>query len=300
MLQIEPCPNILRRMKLKNFQIKDGDKNVLKKHKTSIQPFYNSDDETKQELNRTQKKLSDLQELLYAQNQWAVLIVLQGMDTAGKDGLIEHVMKSVNPQGCDVTSFKQPTHLELDHDFLWRAHANLPQRGKIGVFNRSYYEDVIVPMVHPQVLDRSQLPYKIRRSKNLMKDRCNDIVHFEKYLARQGVLIIKIFLHLSKNEQKNRLLSRLENEEKNWKFEGSDIAERQHWANYQKAYSFCIQHTSYDEAPWYIIPADDKPTARLIASNLISTKIENLNLAFPKVDAKKKKELARYHHQLKK
>lgn len=285
-------------MKMKNFEVKESEKHPLKKHKTLIKPLFKTEDEAKDELKKTQGQLSDYQELLYAQNQWSVLVVLQGMDTAGKDGLIEHVMKSVNPQGCEVTSFKQPTHLELDHDFLWRTHAHLPQRGRIGVFNRSYYEDVIVPSVHPEILDSSQLPNEVR-SKKLIKDRCHDIVNFEKYLARQGVLVIKIFLHLSKQEQKNRLLRRLEIPEKNWKFEASDMVERGFWDKYQKAYNFCIEHTTHETAPWYVIPADDKLTARVIASDLITSKMSELKLSFPKVDAEKQRLLKKYRAELK-
>lgn len=286
-------------MNIKHFEIKKSQKVSLKKFETLTKPLYEDEVLMKDELKKCQKQLSDYQELLYAQNQWSVLIVLQGMDTAGKDGLIEHVMKSVNPQGCDVTSFKQPTHLEMDHDFLWRIHANLPQRGKIGVFNRSHYEDVVAPFVHPEFLENSQLPKEIADSKKILKQRCHDIVNFEKYLARQGTVVIKIFLHLSKHEQKSRLLSRLEIPEKNWKFEPSDMAERNYWDKYQKAYSFCFENTSHEEAPWYIIPADDKPMARLIASHIINSKIAELNLCIPTVSPTTKKLLNKYRLQLK-
>ena len=286
-------------MKLKNFTLDHEQKNPLKKYPTQIKSLFESEDETKNELKHSQEKLANFQELLYAQNEWAVLIVLQGMDTAGKDSLIEHVMKSVNPQGCDVTSFKRPTHLELNHDFLWRVHAHLPERRKIGVFNRSYYEDIIVPLVHPEVLKSSQLPKQILNSKKLLSDRCHDIVNFEKYLARQGIIVIKIFLHLSKNEQKNRLLRRLEIPEKNWKFDPNDMTERSFWSEYQRAYNFCLQKTSHEKAPWYVIPADDKNTARLIASQLIVSRMKELNLAFPKTSAENQKQLKQYEKILK-
>jgi PPK2 family polyphosphate:nucleotide phosphotransferase len=287
-------------MKIKNFKIQKPKKNILSTHKTRMKSPFNSENDLNNSLKKSQDRLSELQELLYAQNNWSVLIVLQGMDTAGKDGLIEHVMKSVNPQGCDVTSFKKPTHLEFDHDFLWRAHANLPQRGKIGVFNRSYYEDVIVPMVHPEILGESQLPTELQKSKSLLKDRCSDIIHFEKYLARQGTVIIKLFLHLSKDEQKNRLLHRLETPEKNWKFEPSDMNERKFWNKYQDAYNFCIQHTSHEIAPWYVIPADDKPMARVVASKIITESLDQIDLKIPKLSAELQNELGKYRAQLKK
>jgi PPK2 family polyphosphate:nucleotide phosphotransferase len=285
-------------MKIKNFRIEKPQKKILSQHKTKIKSPFESESDLEESLKKSQDRLSDLQELLYAQNHWSVLIVLQGMDTAGKDGLIEHVMKSVNPQGCDVTTFKKPTHLEFDHDFLWRAHANLPQRGKIGVFNRSYYEDVIVPMVHPEILEESQLPVELRNSKSLLKDRCSDIIHFEKYLARQGTVIIKLFLHLSKDEQKARLLHRLETPNKNWKFEPADMNERKFWKTYQEAYEFCIEHTSHEIAPWYVIPADDKPMARVVASKIITESLEKIDLKIPKLSADMQKLLGKYRDQL--
>lgn len=281
----------------KDFKVEAAQKNALKFYPSLVEPLYQNEKEARELLNKTLKNLSTDQELLYAQNEWSVLVVLQGLDTAGKDGLVKHVMKGVNPQGCSVTSFKKPTHLELAHDFLWRAHLQIPARGQIGVFNRSYYEDIVVPFVHPESVATMQLPIELR-NKKLLERRCEDIINFENYLARQGVIVIKIFLNLSRAEQKKRLLSRLDEEAKNWKFSEADLLERQFWAQYQKAYNFCIEKTSHDQAPWHIIPADDKLNARLIASKIISQRIHELNLSFPKIDAKQKALLTKYRKKL--
>jgi PPK2 family polyphosphate:nucleotide phosphotransferase len=226
--------------------------------------------------------LSKAQELLWAGNTWSVLVILQGMDTAGKDGTIKHVMSGVNPQGCRVTSFKVPLPEETDHDFLWRYSGKLPERGEIGVFNRSYYEDVLVVKVHPGLLDNQQMPPG-KRGKNFWNQRYEDINCFEQHLVRNGTLILKFFLHISKDEQKRRLLERLDNREKYWKFSLSDLAERQYWEGYQKAYEVVFGKTSTDIAPWYIIPADYKWAARTLVSDIIATRIESLPLHYPKV-----------------
>ncbi len=284
--------------KVKDFRYTHAARDTLSHAKTEIKPQYESAEAEKLALQKAQTELSMMQELLYAQNEWAVLIILQGMDTSGKDGLIRHVMNGVNPQGCSVASFKKPTVHELDHDFLWRCHREIPERGKIGVFNRSYYEDIVVPMVHPEILETSQIPPSLRQGKRFYEHRCEAIVQFEKYLARQGVLVLKIFLHISKKEQKKRLLSRLEEPDKNWKFEEGDLIERKHWNKYQKAYSFCFQHTSHAHGPWHILPADNKLQARVLASQIIIKAIAELNLKFPKVEPAKKKAIAGYRQKL--
>lgn len=285
---------------IKSYQIRHAKKNILHDLLTREKTIYSEENQSLEALKKAQHELAHQQELLFAQRQWSVLVVLQGMDTAGKDSLIEHVMKGINPQGCDVTSFKRPTVRELSHDFLWRAHLQIPERGKIGVFNRSYYEDIIVPYVHSEVLESSSLPEKVLKSKEILKHRCLDVINFEKYLLRQGVLIIKIFLHLSKGEQKTRLLSRLETPSKNWKFEASDIRERKFWKSYQQAYNFCFERTSHEDAPWNIIPADDKTSAHLIASKIITYHLEDLKLKFPEAEAEVQKKLKKFKHDLKK
>lgn len=288
-------------MKIKSadFIVKPDQSVSLKKAKTSIKPFYKTPVDANEVLLGIQKSIAEQQQRLYAQSTWAVLIVIQGMDTAGKDGLIKNVLKDVDPQGCSVTSFKKPSGQELKHDFLWRTHHPMATRGEIKVFNRSYYEDVIVPYVVPEILQTSGLPEKILKSKSLLKDRCEDIVSHERYLANQGILVIKIFLHLSKKEQKSRLLARFEDPDKNWKVEESDLIARNMWDKYQKAYEFCISKTSHKAAPWYIIPADDKPTARLIASKIITEKIAELNLDFPKLKPAEVKKLKNLRRRLK-
>ncbi len=233
-------------------------------------------------LEESRARLSNAQELLWAGDTWSVLVILQGMDTAGKDGTIKHVMSGVNPQGCRVTSFKVPTPEESDHDFLWRYGMKVPGRGEIGVFNRSYYEDVLVVKVHPDLLNNQQLP-RGKRGKNFWDQRYEDINCFERHLVRDGTLILKFFLHISKEEQKNRLLGRLENREKYWKFSLSDLAERRYWDDYQRAYETMLSKTSTEVAPWYVVPADYKWAARTLISDVIAKRIESLSLRYPKV-----------------
>jgi PPK2 family polyphosphate:nucleotide phosphotransferase len=233
-------------------------------------------------LEASRTSLAAAQELLYASNIYSVLIILQGMDTAGKDGTIKHVMSGVNPQGCRVTSFKVPTHEETDHNFLWRYSKALPARGEIGVFNRSYYEDVLVVKVHPGILEGQQLPPG-KRGNRFWNGRYEDIVDFERHLTRNGTLILKFFLHLSKDEQKRRLTERLQDSEKYWKFSLSDLAERQYWDQYQKVYETMLGKTSTTFAPWYIIPADTKWAARTLIADIIATGIQRLDLAYPEV-----------------
>jgi PPK2 family polyphosphate:nucleotide phosphotransferase len=235
-------------------------------------------------------RLSDLQQTLYAQDQWAVLLILQGMDGAGKDGVIRHVMSGVNPQGCEVYSFKQPSQEDLSHDFLWRTSKLLPQRGRIGIFNRSYYEEVLVVRVHPELLGKEQLPHSAGKKK-IWRERFEDINAFETYLNRNGVLVRKFFLHLSKEEQRNRFLSRLDEPDKNWKFSEADVRERARWEDYMKAYEDMIRHTATPHAPWFVVPADHKWFTRMVVSSVIIDTLESLHLTYPRVDETKRKEL---------
>jgi PPK2 family polyphosphate:nucleotide phosphotransferase len=233
---------------------------------------------------------SQMQERLYAQDRWALLLIFQGMDAAGKDGAIKHVMSGVNPQGCDVYSFKAPTNEELDHDYLWRCHKVMPERGKIGIFNRSYYEEVLVVRVHPGLLKAGKLPDRLL-TKHVWDERYEDINAFERYLTRNGVVIRKFFLYISKKEQKRRFLERLEDSKKNWKFSLADIKERSFWKDYKEVYEEMIQKTATKQAPWYVIPADNKWFARLIVASAVVEAMDGLNLTFPDVDKAKKTEL---------
>jgi PPK2 family polyphosphate:nucleotide phosphotransferase len=241
-------------------------------------------------LNAREGVLSRLQEKLYAQDRWAVLIVLQALDAAGKDGVIKHVMSGVNPQGCDVHSFKAPSNEELDHDYLWRTQKCTPARGKIGIFNRSYYEEVLVVRVHPTLLRAEKLPDALI-TKHIWDERYEDINAFEEYLTRNGVVIRKFFLHVSKEEQKKRFLERLEDPKKNWKFYMADVNERGFWNDYQEAYEEMIQNTARKHAPWFVVPADNKWFTRLIVASAVIQALDELHLSFPVVDKAKKKEL---------
>jgi PPK2 family polyphosphate:nucleotide phosphotransferase len=235
--------------------------------------------------------LAELQDMLYAQDCWAVLLIFQAMDAAGKDGTIKHVMSGVNPQGCQVYSFKTPSSEELDHDFLWRCMKYVPERGRIGIFNRSYYEETLVVRVHPEFLEKQTLPPELV-TKDIWKERFHDIRSFESYLTRNGVVIRKFFLHVSKGEQKRRFLERLENPEKNWKFSANDIRERAFWGDYMTAYEDMIRHTSTSEAPWYVVPADNKWFTRIVVASAVIETLAALNLHYPKVSKEKLKELA--------
>jgi len=249
-------------------------------------------------LERGIARLSDLQEKLYAQDRWGVLVILQAMDAAGKDSTIKHVMSGVNPQGCGVTSFKSPSSEDLDHDFLWRGLRFLPERGKIGIFNRSYYEEVLVVRVHPEMLAREKMPARLVTNK-IWQERFEDINAFERYLSRNGVLVLKMFLNLSKKEQRKRFLERLDTPEKNWKFSESDVMERQHWDKYMEAYEEMIRNTSSKCAPWYVIPADHKWFTRLVFAEVIIHTLDGLDLCFPKIDPAKQKDLKRARAALK-
>jgi PPK2 family polyphosphate:nucleotide phosphotransferase len=235
--------------------------------------------------------LAEEQDMLYAQDRWSLLLVFQALDAAGKDGTIKHVMSGVNPQGCQVFSFKQPSPEELDHDFMWRYVRNLPERGRIGIFNRSYYEEVLVVRVHPEILKRQKLP-PVVVGKEIWDERLADIADFESYATRQGIKILKFFLHVSRNEQKKRFMERLDEPEKNWKFSTSDVQERKFWSDYMHAFEEAIRATASKHAPWFVVPADNKWFTRLVVAAAIVDAMENLNLAYPKVDAAKRKQLA--------
>jgi PPK2 family polyphosphate:nucleotide phosphotransferase len=246
--------------------------------------------QAKQALKEGTEALAELQEMLYAQDKWAVLLIFQGMDAAGKDSAIKHVMSGVNPQGCEVSSFKAPNNEELDHDYLWRCARRLPERGRIGVFNRSYYEETLVVRVHSELLARQKLPPELV-SKSIWDERFEDIGNFERYLTRNGVLIRKFFLHVSKKEQKKRFLERLDHPEKNWKFSAADIAEREFWKDYMKAYEDTIRHTATKRAPWYVVPADNKWFTRVVVAAAIVDALWSLDLHYPKIDGARRKEL---------
>jgi PPK2 family polyphosphate:nucleotide phosphotransferase len=248
-------------------------------------------------LEQSSAMASQMQEKLYAQNRWGLLLIFQGMDAAGKDGAIKHVLSGVNPQGCDVFSFKTPTNEELDHDYLWRCHKVVPERGKIGIFNRSYYEELLVVRVHPGLLENERLPDSLV-TKHIWDERYEDINAFERYLTRNGVMIRKFFLYISKEEQKKRFLARLDDSKKNWKFSMADIKERGFWKDYQEAYEEMIRKTATKYAPWYVVPADNKWFTRLIVASAIVEALCELDLAFPDVDKEKKKELEQIRDSL--
>lgn len=251
---------------------------------------WRSKEHAEEALQESVGRMSELQDRLYAQDQWALLLIFQAMDAAGKDGAIKHVMSGVNPQGCQVYSFKAPSDVELQHDFLWRTTRDLPERGHIGIFNRSYYEEVLVVRVHPQILKSQKTPPSLV-NKDIWKERFEDICCFERHMARSGTVIRKFFLHLSKKEQKKRFLSRLDELEKNWKFSAADIHERKYWDQYQKAYEDMIANTATRHAPWYVVPADNKWFSRLVVSTVIVDALESLDLNYPKVGAAELKEL---------
>jgi PPK2 family polyphosphate:nucleotide phosphotransferase len=276
---------------VKPFQIDAGKHFRLKDHDPGHTAGVHSKAEGEKLLQEGIAKLADLQDKLYAQDNYALLLVFQAMDAAGKDGAIKHVMSGVNPQGCQVYSFKAPSSEELDHDYMWRTMKRMPERGRIGIFNRSYYEEVLVVRVHPELLQGERIPPELV-SKNIWKQRFEDINCFERYLTRNGVVIRKFFLNLSKKEQKRRFLARLDEPEKNWKFSAADIKERACWDEYMNAFEDMIQHTATPDAPWHVIPADNKWFSRIAVAEAVIDTLENLNLSYPKVDDAKAKELA--------
>ena len=280
------------------FKVPVGGQVDLKKWPTEVKPCFKSKKDYQHKLSEHVQALSLQQGLLYASNAYSILLVVQGMDTAGKDGVIKHVMSGINPQGCEVFSFKQPSAEELKHDFLWRTSCRLPERGRIGIFNRSYYEEVIIVRVHPGLLQAQGLPKELLDKKTLWEDRYRSIVDLENHLRRNGTRIIKVFLHLSKAEQRKRLLERIEVPEKNWKASAGDIAERKVWNRYQKAYGACLGATSTPDTPWYVVPADDKKNAQLIVSRIILDTLEGLQMKYPEAGKARHKELKAIRKQL--
>jgi PPK2 family polyphosphate:nucleotide phosphotransferase len=272
------------------FRVNDGKHFRLKDYDPGDTGHWRSKEHAEEAVQEGIARTADLQDKLYAQDNWALLLIFQALDAAGKDGAIKHVMSGVNPQGCQVHSFKAPSEVELQHDFLWRTTCELPERGHIGIFNRSYYEEVLVVRVHPAILKSQKTPPSLV-GKKIWEERFEDICGFERHMARSGTVIRKFFLHLSKKEQKKRFLARLEEPEKNWKFSASDIHERNYWGDYQNAYEEMIQATSTKDAPWYVVPADNKWFSRLVISAVIVDTLESLDLCYPKVDEAKLKEL---------
>ncbi len=275
----------------KKFRLKDVDPGDTAWLKDEDKP------QSKEALEHGVAALAEYQDMLYAQDRWSVLLIFQAMDAAGKDGAIKHVMSGVNPQGCQVSSFKGPSPEELDHDYLWRCTRQLPQRGCIGIFNRSYYEETLAVRVNPAFLAGQKLPPELV-TKKIWDERFEDIRNYEKYLTRNGVVIRKFFLHVSKDEQLKRFLSRLDEPEKNWKFSTADAASREHWGDYMEAYEQTVRHTATDDAPWYVVPADNKWFTRIVVASVVVDTLASMDLHYPKVDAAKRKELAKVREDL--
>jgi len=281
----------------KDFRVEGGRKVRLHKWATDIRALYKSEKHYKEMLTAEVRELSALQRLLYASDSYSVLLIFQAMDAAGKDGAISHVLTGVNPQGCEVHSFKHPSTEELEHDFLWRTTCRLPARGRIGVFNRSYYEEVLVVRVHPEILHGEHIP-QVRDSKETWEGRYRSIVELEKHLHRNGTRVIKFFLHLSKEEQRRRFLARIDEPDKNWKFSQDDLAERKFWNQYMRAYEDCLNATSTRTAPWHVVPADDKYNARLIISRIVIDALQGLQLSYPEITPARRSELRAIRKQL--
>lgn len=282
----------------KDFLVAPGKKIKLKDWPTRLDDMYKSKEHYQTLQRELVEELASLQRIHYASNSYAVLLIFQGMDCSGKDGVIRHVMSGINPQGCEVYSFKQPSSNELQHDFLWRTNIRLPGRGRIGIFNRSYYEEVLIVRVHPEILHHQGLPEELLDEKIVWEGRYRSIVDFEDHLYRNGTRVVKFFLHLSQEEQRERFLARIDDPDKNWKFELSDIKEREYWKEYRKAYEDCLRETSTNHAPWYIVPADDKENARLIVSQIVLDTFKKLKLEFPKVTKEHKEELQKLRNCL--
>jgi len=274
-----------------DFRVRAGMNVDLNKWPTRVKPRYHSPEEYHALLEEHTRKLSAQQSLLYASDRYALLLIFQAMDAAGKDSAIKHVMSGVNPQGCQVFSFKHPSAEDLDHDFLWNAARKLPERGKIGIFNRSYYEEVLIVRVHPEILQGQRVPVELLDPETIWRDRYRSIVNLEEHLHRNGTRVIKFFLHLSKEEQRKRFLKRIDEPEKNWKFSLADIEERKYWKQYMKAYEACLSATSTRAAPWYIVPADDKGNAQLIVSRIVLDALKGLGMAYPKSGPRRRREL---------
>jgi PPK2 family polyphosphate:nucleotide phosphotransferase len=286
------------KINIKDFRVSAGEKVKLNKWPTQVKPIYQSEKKYKELLKKQVEELSAYQQLQYASNSYAVLLIFQAMDAAGKDGAIRHVMSGINPQGCQVFSFKHPSAEELDHDFLWRTTQALPERGRIGIFNRSYYEEVLIVRVHPEILQAQGIPDGLSNKKTIWEERYRSIVNLENHLHRNGTRIIKFFLHLSEEEQRKRFIERIDEPEKNWKFSLADVEERKFWKQYMHAYEECLSATSTRNAPWYVVPADDKENARLIISQIILDTFKALKLAYPEPSAEHRRELQLIRKQL--
>ena len=282
----------------KKFRVREGDKVDLDQWPTVIKTLHKSKDEYRELLAGHVAQLSDQQQLLYASNRYALLLIFQAMDAAGKDGAIRHVMSGVNPQGCQVYSYKHPSPAELQHDFLWRTTRDLPERGRIGIFNRSYYEEVLIVRVHPEILRGEGLPDVPSGGKDVWRERYRSITGLERHLHRNGTRVVKFLLHLSKDEQRKRFIQRIDEPSKNWKFSAADVEERKFWKQYMQAYEEAIAATSTKEAPWYIVPADDKEAAHLIISRIILDTLEELGMTYPEMSAERRAELQAIHRQL--
>jgi PPK2 family polyphosphate:nucleotide phosphotransferase len=279
------------RIRPTDYRVREGDDVDLRQWPTNVKFVYRPQQKYEQLLGEHVSRLSSLQQLLYASDRYALLLIFQGMDAAGKDGVIKHVMSGVNPQGCQVFSFKHPSTEELQHDFLWRTTRDLPERGRIGIFNRSYYEEVLITRVHPEILCGEGVADTRHNRKAVWRDRYRSITDLEGHLHRNGTRIIKFFLHLSKEEQRKRFLQRIDEPEKNWKFSMADVEERKFWKDYMRAYAACLGATSTGDAPWYVVPADDKKSARLIVSQIILDTLEGLKMKYPKTGAGRRQEL---------
>ncbi|WP_310446976.1 ADP-polyphosphate phosphotransferase [Thiobacillus sp.] len=288
------------RMKIdsKDYRVQEGETVELKKWPTRVKPVYESKEQYQELLAEQVAELSERQQLLYASNNYSVLLIFQAMDAAGKDGAIKHVMSGINPQGCQVFSFQHPSPAELDHDFLWRAAQCLPERGRIGIFNRSYYEEVLIVRVHPEILRSQGLPEGLLDETTIWQERYRSITDLESHLYRNGTRIIKFFLHLSEEEQRKRFLDRIDEPDKNWKLSLADIEERKFWKEYMQAYEACLSATSTKNAPWYVVPADDKGNARLIISRIILDTFKALKMSYPETDEKHRQELLEIRDQL--
>jgi PPK2 family polyphosphate:nucleotide phosphotransferase len=274
-----------------DYRVAEGAEVKLRKWPTLVRPLYASKHQYKELLEQQVEQLSEQQQLLYSSNTQAILLIFQAMDAAGKDGVIKHVMSGVNPQGCQVFSFKHPSASELQHDFLWRTTRDLPERGRIGIFNRSYYEEVLIVRVHPEILRSEGPPVQPLDTKTIWQQRYQSIVGFERHLSRNGTCIVKFYLHLSPEEQRKRFLARIDEPEKNWKFSLADIEERKYWKQYLKAYEKCLSATSTGVAPWYVVPADDKANARLIVATVVLETLRSLKMQYPKTSAARRREL---------
>lgn len=303
-LNIRPGHGILpvQSMKIKTdkFRVREGENVKLRKWPTEVKPFYHSKDDYQQILEKHVGEMSLQQNLLYAGGRYALLLIFQAMDAAGKDGAIKHVLSGINPQGCDVHSFKRPSDTDLAHDYLWRTTVCLPRRGRIGIFNRSYYEETLIVRVHPKLLDAEEIPPELINREKIWKQRYQSIAGLEKHLHHNGTRVVKFFLHLSKEEQRKRFLARIDDPHKNWKLSGDDIRERDLWDKYMSAYEDCLSATSTEHAPWYVVPADDKKNARLIISQVVLDTLKELKLAYPEMPKERQKELESIRKMLEK